>query len=145
MKGIRFISSMACAALCSLIFFGACSGTSKVSDDSAASVVSQGDSTEVAGISGATYQQGLPTVIDFYATWCGPCVRMSPIIEQLAEEFEGKACIGKYNVDENTELAAEFRIMSIPTILLFKGGKMVERLAGSQSKSLLEEKINNLL
>lgn len=86
-----------------------------------------------------------PVLVDCWATWCGPCVRMSPIIEQLAEEFEGKACIGKYNVDENTELAAEFRIMSIPTILLFKGGKMVERLAGSQSKSLLEEKINNLL
>ena len=86
-----------------------------------------------------------PVLVDCWATWCGPCVRMSPIIEQLAEEFEGKACIGKYNVDENTELAAEFRIMSIPTILLFKSCKMVERLAGSQSKSLLEEKINNLL
>ena len=88
---------------------------------------------------------GKPVVVDCWATWCGPCMRMSPIIEQLAEEYEGKAYIGKYNVDENTELAAEHRIMSIPTILFFKDGKLVNRLAGSQAKSALANAIDAIL
>lgn len=70
---------------------------------------------------------------------------MSPIIDELAQQYGDKAVIGKYNVDEQTELAQEYRIMSIPTILIFKDGKLVERLAGSQPKSTLEEKINALL
>ena len=88
---------------------------------------------------------GKPVVVDCWATWCGPCVRMSPIIEQLAEEYEGKAFVGKYNVDENTELAEEFRILSIPTILFFKDGKLVNRLAGSQAKSVLANTIDGIL
>ena len=84
-------------------------------------------------------------LIDCWATWCGPCVRMSPIIDEVAEEFGNKAIIGKYNVDEESDLSAEYRIMSIPTLLFFKDGKLVDRLAGSQSKSTLEAKINSLL
>ena len=87
---------------------------------------------------------GKPVVIDCWATWCGPCVRMSPIIDELAEQFGDKAVIGKYNIDEQSDLTAEHRIMSIPTILFFKEGKLVDRLAGSQPKSTLEDKINAL-
>ncbi len=92
-----------------------------------------------------TIATGKPVVIDCWATWCGPCVRMSPIIEELAEDFGEKAVIGKYNIDEQSDLTTEYRIMSIPTILLFKDGKLVERLAGSQPKATLQEKINALL
>lgn len=88
---------------------------------------------------------GKLVVVDCWATWCGPCVRMSPIIDEVAEEFDDKAIIGKYNVDEQNDLSSEYRIMSIPTILFFKDGKLVDRLAGSQSKATLEEKINSLL
>ena len=108
---------MACAALCSLIFFGACSGTSKVSDDSAASVVSQGDSTEVAGISGATYQQGLPTVIDFYATWCGPCKAISPFFEKLKGEYSDKVNFVSIDVDQDTETAMKYSVSAMPTFV----------------------------
>lgn len=92
-----------------------------------------------------TVATGKVVLIDCWATWCGPCVRMSPIIDELAQQFDGKAIVGKYNVDEQTDLAQEYRIMSIPTLLLFKDGKLVERLAGSQAKSTLEEKLNALL
>ncbi|TFU91673.1 thioredoxin [Barnesiella sp. WM24] len=88
---------------------------------------------------------GKLVVVDCWATWCGPCVRMSPIIDEVAEEFGDKAIIGKYNVDEQNDLSSEYRIMSIPTILFFKDGKLVDRLAGSQSKATLDEKINSLL
>ena len=88
---------------------------------------------------------GKLVVVDCWATWCGPCVRMSPIIDEVAEEFDDKAIIGKYNVDEQNDLSSEYRIMSIPTILFFKDGKLVDRLAGSQSKDTLDEKINSLL
>lgn len=86
-----------------------------------------------------------PTLIDCWATWCGPCVRMSPIIDEVAAEFGDKANIGKYNVDEESDLSQQFRIMSIPTILFFKDGKLVDRLAGSQSKATLVDKLNSML
>ena len=92
-----------------------------------------------------TIASGKLAVVDCWATWCGPCVRMSPIIDEVAEEFGDKAVIGKYNVDENSDLSAEYRIMSIPTILFFKDGKLVDRLAGSQSKATIDAKINSLL
>jgi len=89
---------------------------------------------------------GKPVVIDFWATWCGPCVRMAPMIDELAEKYGDKAVIGKYNIEEEGDLCSEYRIMSVPTILFFKNGQKVDiRLAGSQTKESLEEKINELL
>lgn len=89
---------------------------------------------------------GKPVVIDCWATWCGPCVAMGPIIEELANEYEGRAVIGKYNVEEEGDLSAEHRIMSLPTVLFFKDGKKVDiRLTGSQSRQTLVEKIEQLI
>ena len=89
---------------------------------------------------------GKPVVIDFWATWCGPCMNMSPTIDELAEEYADKVVIGKYNVDEESDFSTQHRIMSLPTILFFKDGKKTSlRLAGSQNKAKLVEKIEELL
>lgn len=90
--------------------------------------------------------EGKPVVIDCWATWCGPCVAMGPVIDELAKEYDGKAVIGKYNVEEEGDLSTEFRIMSLPTILFFKNGKKTDiRLTGSQSRQTLVEKIEELI
>ena len=80
----------------------------------------------------------IPVLIDFRAPWCGPCRMMGPIIEQLAEEYEGKAKVGKVNVDEEGELSQAFGVMSIPTIVLVKDGKIVKQAVGARPKAEVE-------
>ncbi len=87
----------------------------------------------------------LPFVVDLWATWCGPCRAIAPIIAQLAEQYDGKVVVGKCDVEENDDIAIEYRVSSIPTILFFKGGKLVDRLVGAVPKAKLEEKFEALL
>lgn len=93
-----------------------------------------------------TIATGKPVVIDFWATWCGPCMSMAPTVDEVAKEFEGQVIVGKYNIEDNSDFATANRIMSIPTILFFKDGKKASiRLTGSQTKENLVAKINELL
>ena len=92
------------------------------------------------------YKNGsTPLVLDFWATWCGPCRALSPILSQLAEEYDGKIIIGKCDAEENDDLTSEFGIRSLPTVLFFKNGQQVDKFVGAAAKSVFEEKINALL
>ncbi|MDR0681136.1 MAG: thioredoxin [Dysgonamonadaceae bacterium] len=86
-----------------------------------------------------------PFVVDFWAEWCGPCKMISPIVDELAAEYEDQIVIGKVNVDENENLSIEYGIRSIPTLLFFKNGKLVDKFVGAILKETLEEKIKSLL
>lgn len=90
-----------------------------------------------------TKAKGL-VLVDFFATWCGPCKMMAPAIERLAESYKGKVTIGKLDVDENPDVAGKFEIQSIPTIIFFKDGEMVDKLVGFQSEESLKKKIESL-
>lgn len=91
-------------------------------------------------------QSGKPMVIDFWATWCGPCKRMAPIVEQLAEQYDGQVNIGKCDIEEAEDIAAQYNVTSIPTIVFLNAqGEMVNRVVGAQSKAKLEEEISKLL
>lgn len=87
----------------------------------------------------------VPVLVDMWAAWCGPCRLIAPMVEELAGAFQDRVKFGKLNVDDHPQVAAQYRIMNIPTLLLFKGGKEVDRLVGVQPKQELARRLQNLL
>lgn len=90
-------------------------------------------------------QADKPVLVDFYADWCGPCKMMAPMVEQLAAEYDGKAVVGKLNIDEEEDIAAQYRVMTIPTLAVFKGGKLVDKVIGVNSKEDVMAMIDKVL
>ena len=86
-----------------------------------------------------------PVLVDFWASWCGPCRMVSPLIDQLAEEFDGRAVVGKVNVDEQAPLAIRYNVMTIPTVIVFKNGEIVEQVSGAYPKAYFEEMLEKAL
>lgn len=87
----------------------------------------------------------VPVMVDFFAEWCGPCKMMAPAVEQLAEEYAGKVKIGKLNIDDNENMALKYGVMSIPTVIIFKNGEIVDKFVGLQSKKQLSGAIDSVL
>ena len=90
-------------------------------------------------------QSKIPVVVDFWAEWCAPCRIVSPVIEGLAKEYEGKLKVGKLNVDENSQTPAKFGIMSIPTIFIFKDGQVIKTMVGAQNRENYQKEIDEVL
>jgi thioredoxin 1 len=84
----------------------------------------------------------VPVLVDFWAEWCGPCRMIGPLVEELSVEYAGKASIGKLNVDENSAVSSKYGIRSIPTILIFKGGEVVDKIVGAVPKNMIAQKID---
>ncbi|MEQ8821422.1 MAG: thioredoxin [Sumerlaeia bacterium] len=89
-------------------------------------------------------QSDVPVLVDFWATWCGPCLRIAPIIEELAKDNAGKVKVAKLDVDEAQDVAQSFGVSSIPTLIFFKGGEEVDRIMGAVPKSVIQQKIDSL-
>jgi len=105
---------------------------------------------EVIALSQASFEEEVlksmgAVLVDFWAEWCGPCKMIAPIVEELAQDYQGRLKVCKLNVDEEREIAANYGIRSIPTLILFKGGKPVEQIIGALPKSALKSKIEGLL
>ena len=93
-----------------------------------------------------SYRNGeLPLVVDLWAPWCGPCRMVGPVISELAADYDGRILVGKCDVDENDDVAIEFGVRNIPTILFFKGGTLVDKFVGAATKATLDEKFRALL
>lgn len=93
----------------------------------------------------AFVQKNTVAMIDCWAPWCGPCRMLSPVVDQIADEMDGKVAVGKVNVDDNQQICEQFGIMSIPTLLIFKNGELAERLTGAHPKATIQDKLNGLL
>ena len=83
-----------------------------------------------------------PVLVDFWAVWCGPCRTLGPIVEEIATDFEGKAVVGKVDVDNNQQVSVDYGIRNIPTVLIFKGGQVVDKIVGVASKEVIAEKLS---
>lgn len=87
----------------------------------------------------------VPVLVDFWAPWCGPCRMLAPTVDAIAEEYEGKAKVGKVNTDENPGIASRYQIQSIPTLIVFKGGQPVDQMMGAQPKESITERLDKQL
>ncbi len=94
---------------------------------------------------GEVVKSDKPVLVDFWAPWCGPCRMLGPLVEELSQEYAGKIKVGKLNTDENSEVATQFRISAIPTLLFFKGGKVVDQLVGVHPKPEIKKRLDALL
>jgi thioredoxin 1 len=108
------------------------------------------DSINISEITDANFQQEIAdngglSMVDFWAAWCGPCRLIAPFVEQLADEYTGQVKVGKLDVDANKRTAAQFGVRSIPTVLFFRGGKVVDQVVGAVPKPVLDRKIQELL
>ena len=90
-------------------------------------------------------ESSIPVMVDFWAEWCGPCKMISPLVEELAKEYAGKIKIGKVDVDSNPSVSSQYGVMSIPTLIFFKGGKVISSVSGAQNKTALKQKIEENL